>query len=470
MSVAPNHRSIIAMVKRNPRLSVAFFLLIAALAGVSILNWCRGQIVPRLAQQLRAQGQPVDAADMAKLASSLPDQENFCIPLLEIAASIDADPRAGKAPSILPFFGTAPGPRCNGEPYTPEQIAEMQAFISDHADELRRIASSFDTLQEGALTVHWLADAPEFMWPSGHVVFNASKLLRLAALDADVRGDETAAEGWISRSIRLSNAFGREQLDSGLIQQSGIQAAVFDMVETCLNMGEYSTALVRKMRNELTIEPRRTALRDAFVADRVLILMNHPVMTDRRPGQWTVEKPEEWPITISFYKEAERARCVVLLTQLMDAALLERGAPAIKGAENIAKSIAQRAAWYSTMPRFAEVFVWTFKMDAGREARRRAICALLACEEYRLKHGGWPPSLSELVPEFLPQVPEDPFDQKPIRYARSLQGIKVWSVDTDMKDDGGDVAHQRINQSTRPADRGYALLRPDLRGKTAPSN
>src|SRR5262249_22143164 len=47
-----------------------------------------------------------------------------------------------------------------------------------------------------------------------------------------------------------------------------------------------------------------------------------------------------------------------------------------------------------------------------------ARCALtgIACERYRLLHGRWPKSLSDLQPALLPTIPLDPFDGKPIRY------------------------------------------------------
>jgi len=45
--------------------------------------------------------------------------------------------------------------------------------------------------------------------------------------------------------------------------------------------------------------------------------------------------------------------------------------------------------------------------------------------------------LEEVVPEFLPQVPTDPFDGEPLRYVVADDGYLVYSVGPDATDHGG---------------------------------
>lgn len=59
----------------------------------------------------------------------------------------------------------------------------------------------------------------------------------------------------------------------------------------------------------------------------------------------------------------------------------------------------------------------------------------LAVLAYISRNGKPPKTLKDLVPEYLPEVPNDPFDGKPIRYDR--EKAIVYSVGTDLKDDGG---------------------------------
>jgi hypothetical protein len=73
-------------------------------------------------------------------------------------------------------------------------------------------------------------------------------------------------------------------------------------------------------------------------------------------------------------------------------------------------------------------------------AARRTIVATLAVERFRADHEDETPgSLEALVPNYLAAVPLDPFSGKPIVYRRSATDYRVYSVDSDMKDDGGVV-------------------------------
>lgn len=76
-----------------------------------------------------------------------------------------------------------------------------------------------------------------------------------------------------------------------------------------------------------------------------------------------------------------------------------------------------------------------------RELSTRATSLLAATafsiESYRLTHNQLPETLHSLKPEFLPEIPRDPFDGKAIRYRRLDRGYVLYSVDLDRIDDGG---------------------------------
>jgi RNA polymerase sigma-70 factor (ECF subfamily) len=67
----------------------------------------------------------------------------------------------------------------------------------------------------------------------------------------------------------------------------------------------------------------------------------------------------------------------------------------------------------------------------------------LAVVGYQLKrhkkeHGAYPESLAALTPEFMAEVPLDEFDGKPLRYRREGEGFILYSVGTNLVDDGGE--------------------------------
>ena len=101
--------------------------------------------------------------------------------------------------------------------------------------------------------------------------------------------------------------------------------------------------------------------------------------------------------------------------------------------------------------------------EAGRRAHCQAVAmrALIAVERYRLKHGKWPGKLEDTVPAFLDKVPEDPIDGAPIRYKRWADGVVVYSIGNDRKDDGGEVLKSLH-------DYGYRLWDKDKRRAAPP--
>ncbi len=61
----------------------------------------------------------------------------------------------------------------------------------------------------------------------------------------------------------------------------------------------------------------------------------------------------------------------------------------------------------------------------------------IAIECFRRNNGELPEKLEQLVPEFLDELPTDPFDGRPLRYTIRKNGYTVYSVGDDRADDGG---------------------------------
>jgi hypothetical protein len=75
--------------------------------------------------------------------------------------------------------------------------------------------------------------------------------------------------------------------------------------------------------------------------------------------------------------------------------------------------------------------------EAGELAGVRTAEAALAIENFRQKMGRLPKELKELVPQFLPSVPQDPFDGRPLRYHQLEKGYVVYSIGRDGHDNNG---------------------------------
>jgi hypothetical protein len=82
----------------------------------------------------------------------------------------------------------------------------------------------------------------------------------------------------------------------------------------------------------------------------------------------------------------------------------------------------------------------------------RLMLALVAVCRYKTEHRAYPPDLSVLVPRYLPAIPEDPYDGKPLRFDPG-RGL-LWSVGSDGIDGGG------VNKEIHHATEAFDLIAP----------
>jgi hypothetical protein len=100
-------------------------------------------------------------------------------------------------------------------------------------------------------------------------------------------------------------------------------------------------------------------------------------------------------------------------------------------------------------------------------AMLRGAIVALAAERFRQKNGQWPASPDELVQAgLLKAVPTDPYDGKPIRLARTADGLIVYSIGPDKVDNGG--LRDRQNPVKAGTDLGFQLWDVKARRQPAP--
>jgi hypothetical protein len=94
--------------------------------------------------------------------------------------------------------------------------------------------------------------------------------------------------------------------------------------------------------------------------------------------------------------------------------------------------------------------------EAAMKVQDRAIaevdlvCIAAALAEYRAKHGMYPASISELIPEIVPVEPLD-YNGKSYIYKRADDGFLLYSVGNNGIDEGASNSEQSLHQG-RPLD------------------
>lgn len=89
----------------------------------------------------------------------------------------------------------------------------------------------------------------------------------------------------------------------------------------------------------------------------------------------------------------------------------------------------------------------------AERARQSALEITLAAQWHDREHGRFPNDAEQLVDEYLPEIPTDPFSPvgEPMHYRRDGDGAVVWSVGENTVDDGGNVEN---------ADTGFRIVPP----------
>jgi hypothetical protein len=100
--------------------------------------------------------------------------------------------------------------------------------------------------------------------------------------------------------------------------------------------------------------------------------------------------------------------------------------------------------------------------DQRSHAQLLSTIAAIAAERYRLAKSQWPDSLDALqAAGFLREVPNDPYDGKPLRWRRLDDGLVIYSVGPDGEDNGGKMDRQ--NPNAPGTDIGFRLWDPAKR-------
>jgi hypothetical protein len=94
--------------------------------------------------------------------------------------------------------------------------------------------------------------------------------------------------------------------------------------------------------------------------------------------------------------------------------------------------------WYAivskiVVPEFETLFMKVATLDALILTSRVG----LACRIHKSRTGAYPENIEALVPGLLTEVPVDPFTGKPLVYRRQGEGFIVYSLGSNLKDDGG---------------------------------
>jgi|GEM_PF-4351387 len=295
--------------------------------------------------------------------------------------------------------------------------------------------------------------AMDFAEPGG--LPNATHILKVQAFILARDGDSVGVSRNIRTMLKASTSLGNFPLQAPQFERVLLVSDVVRTLQALLPHLEFSGAELDEMKRELGALGFDRGLYNALIGERVFGLLAFQTpepslrafATDYAAATFSEEDIRGLLNNVSFNIDQDRQTFEDLMSQNIAIAKLppaERMSKATVGRDFSERTkngtpTARRTATFSIL--FVPAFDVIFDFTAMGEARRDAGVVAIAIQQFRLRENKPPQALSELVPEFLPAIPIDPYDGQPLKYDLNSNRYVVYSVGNNRQDDGGSVAN-----------------------------
>jgi len=404
--------------------------LLALLLLVAIYTIWTARANRRAARALaaiRAAGEPVDASELNAFYA-LPEGADDVTRLWLIPMRAFDGRDYEKACEPLPIVGSQedeqpiPPP---GEPW--QDLEAVEAFLAKYA---REMAAAHEAAERGGA-----ARYPGHYSQGWYVLLKhieqARQLARMFALEARVRahrGDWPGAVRSIRDMHRLAGSLerepclvsqlvryaidgiGRETLQN-LMEAEDFPAEQFASIQELLLSIDYNEGLVRALLGE-------RAMGVSMFEDPAALGDEVPATVLR-----LIPRGDDLALYVDFMNRQVAAARLENPERLREFKTIE---------DDLTNTLGDLGAINQIRYIFSSLLLPAVSAVATAEARHaasnRAAAAVIAAERFRLEHGRLPKDLEELVPEFLAEVPADPFTGEPMKM--KIEGDKTKSRPT----------------------------------------
>jgi hypothetical protein len=444
------------LVRTRPVLTIAIFLglLIAAWFAWGVLSSSHD---PQI-EQLRKRGIPVTLQELNDFYPAVDPKQNSALAYAECFSTplfLTANTKDQAARKWLP---------ARGEPFGEEATQEIRTLLSTNQLVFRKLHEATGPARYPVD----LRDGPEVLMPHLSKVKSGVFLLSSEALfQAENNNAEAAVEASLAAQ-RLADSLLMEPLVvSCLVRYASINI-MLRRLERVMSLVPLSDAQLIQLEVSLSRAETNAHLARALAGETALGLHcfleskhQNMVLSGKYSAQLTLTESLRNTAGLSSLKitgffAKDRRFFLDSLGARMAAAELpfpQRFASGLIPATNRPPS---QFMIFSRMllPRFGNLA----EQDTRSVALLRTACTAIAIERFKLAHHGQvPDELKELVPDFLPSLPQDPFTGAPLHYLPGASKYTVYSVNADLRDDGGLEVEPN---SSGPSDLIFSVQRP----------
>jgi len=375
----------------------------------------------RRLEALRAAGYPTSLAEYA-LRNKLPMGMENAAPIYERAFAAYVAPPAD---ANLPYVGSKTISLQRGVPLSEPMAKNVADYLTANARCLALLHEAAGV--ESCRYDHDYARNCPHLSP----LRSCAILLKLAIIQRANEGDTDAVVTCVKDALCVGDSLQKEPLLICFLVHIACTGVAITGMEHALNLTTFSDAQLRDLDDALLAEGGRIDLVHAFVTERcgTLDLIRDPSqMGPTGPGGAILRLP------------SIRSQGICDVLDYMQASVEAAKLEPLKRTERfrqIEESV-NRLSWLHVMVKqLAPATMRISQLDSRARVHLDLARTALAIERCRLATGATPGQLADLVPQYLSQVPIDPFDSQPIRYRRTEPGYVLYSIAEDNEDNGG---------------------------------
>ncbi len=311
------------------------------------------------------------------------------------------------------------------------ELAATRTFLSELTEEFAAIRTAVDA--GGA--VRFPVDFSEGLSTELKHTHEMRGIARLLQLSAHVNAHDGNTQQSLDDILALFTASNALQVEPSMIShltRIAIHVIGCRTVEQLMSHSGWNEIQLTTLQQAVQTADFRHGCENALCGERAISLMMmqnaQPLVPLRQSGRMEILR--------MFRKSIERlsGSWTDAIDQEREATveLRKRG----KGTISLMYLLPVKLAWPS--PEYAMIG------SARAEARQECISAVIAAERYRLKHGAFPETLTDIEPLLFGPGPKsaesrliDPFSNQPLRYQLSDSQLLIYSVGDNRQDDGG---------------------------------
>jgi len=395
-------------------------LIALGLAVRAVFNYTAGIKVDRALSQLKSEGAPLTHQD---LEPQCPDADNAAFAWKAAEALVQMDPeRSLLQDATRDYF--------SGRPLDAARKDQLKKIIERQP---RVISLVLEAAGKPCFKYEndWNKPFNELKNPDVVKMIQSIRLLGVGAvLMAEDGRVEEAVEQCLAGMRFVKSTLFHPTLINYLVAMANMKQLVI-CLQTIVSGRELPEALLSGILRELEVSPWREGLARSLKGERILTL-------EAARGQIAVSgfgnRAFDW-----VFRPAYRSAVIWMLGAYGEY---------IKAAsahyfESL--PVYERLAWESKKNavryKFIEVLFPGLQTVMFKEATVEAVLDAagigIACKIYKNVNGSFPENLDMLSPGFLKQIPPDPFTGKTFIYRSQDAGFIVYSLGSNLKDDGG---------------------------------